>query len=137
MQNSDAQLKSALQTAQSDLDWVVSEVKAGKLSQEEAEECIRSIYDGIPTVKAASAAVMRAESAGEEGWGQESAASGAWYPQVDDSVRLLKLGGKIGRVSCHYLFVQYSCFAYTLFVQSQFHEVDQFLCPCNSCINAM
>ena len=107
MQDSGAQLKAESQAAQSDLTWVLSEVKAGKLSQQEAEDCISSISDSAPSVKAASAAVRRAESAGlEDVREQESAGlrESGWVPKMDDSVRLLKLGGKPGKVrSAHCL----------------------------------
>ena len=101
-QESDAQLKAALQTAQADLDWVVSELKAGKLSPEEAEDCIKGISDSAPTVKAAMAELKRAESRGSyAALEQESAGlrGSGWSPKKNESVRLLKFGGKIGKVS--------------------------------------
>lgn len=102
MQESDAQLKAALQTAQADLDWVVSELKAGKLTPEEAQECIKGVSDSAPTVKAATAEVKRAESRGSyEVLEQESAGlrGSGWSPKQNESVRLLKFGGKTGKVT--------------------------------------
>ena len=96
LQASEAQLKSALQAAQRDLDWITSEVKAGKLSPEEAEECMQGISESAPTVKAATAAVKQAQSFMQD----ESAglrASG-WAPKLNEAVRLLKLGGVSGKV---------------------------------------
>lgn len=101
LQNSDADLQSALTTARTDLEWVVSEVKAGKLSEEEAEECIQQVSDSVPTVTAAAAAVQRAKAQGQEelgGWESAKAGAEGWMPRVDESVRLIKLGGKIGKV---------------------------------------
>lgn len=103
LQNSDAQLQAALTAAQSDLDWVVSEIKAGKLSQQEAEECIQQVSDSVPSITAAAAAVQRAKARGQEDvWGWESArvkaGSEGWTPKVDEPVRLVKLGGKTGKV---------------------------------------
>ncbi|KAL0040772.1 hypothetical protein WJX79_005089 [Trebouxia sp. C0005] len=102
--NSDAQLQAALTAAQSDLDWVVSEIKAGKLSQQEAEECIQQVSDSVPSITAAAAAVQRAKAGGQEDvWGWESArvkaGSEGWTPKVDEPVRLVKLGGKTGKVT--------------------------------------
>ncbi|KAA6418330.1 MAG: 2 family [Trebouxia sp. A1-2] len=102
--NSDAQLQAALTAAQSDLDWVVSEIKAGKLSQQEAEECIQQVSDSVPSITAAAAAVQRAKARGQEDvWGWESArvkaGSEGWTPKVDEPVRLVKLGGKTGKVT--------------------------------------
>lgn len=101
-QASDAQLRSAIQTAKSDLDWVIAEVKSGKLSHEEAEDCIKGVSDSVPSVKTASAAVRQAEAAGlEDVRDQESAGlrESGWSPAVDEAVRLLRLGGKTGKVS--------------------------------------
>jgi len=103
LQNSDAQLQTALTAARTDLDWVVSEVKAGKLSQQEAEECVQQVSDSVPSITAAAAAVQRAKSRGQEDlWGLESARvkAGAegWTPKMDEPVRLIKLGGKTGKV---------------------------------------
>ena len=102
LQDSDAQLRSAVQTAKSDLDWVIAEVKAGKLTHEEADECIKSVSDSALSVTAALAAVKQAESGGlEDVRDQESAGlrESGWFPTVDESVRLLRLGGKTGKVS--------------------------------------
>ena len=102
MQESDAHLKAALQTAQADLDWVVSELNADKLTPEEAQECIKGISDSAPTVKAATAEVKRVESrATYEVLEQESAGlrGSGWSPKKNESVRLLKFGGKIGKVT--------------------------------------
>ena len=101
LQDSDAQFKAALQTAQTDLDWVVSELKAGKLSPDEAEECIKGISDSVPAVKAAMAEVKRAESRGSfEVLEQESAGlkGSGWSPKKNESVKLLKFGGRLGKV---------------------------------------
>ena len=103
LQNSDAQLQAALTAARTDLDWVVSEIKAGKLSQQEAEECVQQVSDSVPSTTAAAAAVQRAKSRGQEDvWGLESARvkAGAegWTPKVDEPVRLIKLGGTTGKV---------------------------------------
>ena len=103
LQNSDAQLQTALTAARTDLDWVVSEIKAGKLSQQEAEECVQQVSDSVPSITAAAAAVQRAKSRGQEDvWGWESArvkaGSEGWTPKVDEPVRLIKLGGKTGKV---------------------------------------
>ena len=104
LQNSNAQLQSALTAARTDLDWVVSEVKAGKLSHEEAEECIKQVSDSVPSVSAAALAVKRAQSGSqEEVWGWESAGAKAgvegWTPKGDEPVKLIKLGGKVGKVT--------------------------------------
>ena len=98
LQERDADVKVALQAAQADLDWIVAEVKAGKLSHEEAEEYIKDISDSAPTVKAAAVAVTHAQSGGLHE--QESAGLGnsSWSPQLHESVRLLKLGGRTGKV---------------------------------------
>ena len=104
LQESDAQFTAALQTAQADLDWVVSELKAGKLSPEEAEECIKGISESVPTVKAAMAEVKRAETRGSyEVLEQESAGlrGSGWSPKKNESVRLLKFGGRLGKVGTH------------------------------------
>ncbi len=103
LQSSDAQLLTALTAARTDLDWVVSEIKAGKLSQQEAEECVQQVSDSVPSITAAAAAVQRAKSRGQQDvWGLESARvkAGAegWTPKVDEPVRLIKLGGKTGKV---------------------------------------
>ena len=103
LQNSDAQLQTALTAARTDLDWVVSEIKAGKLSQQEAEECVQQVSDSVPSITAAAAAVQRVKSRDQEDvWGLESARvkAGAegWTPKVDEPVRLIKLGGKTGKV---------------------------------------
>ncbi|KAL0032477.1 hypothetical protein WJX77_002790 [Trebouxia sp. C0004] len=102
--NSDAQLQTALTAARTDLDWVVSEIKAGKLSQQEAEECIQQVSDSVPSITAAAAAVQRTKSRGQEDvWGWESARVEAglegWTPKVDEPVRLIKLGGRTGKVT--------------------------------------
>lgn len=80
----------------------MSELRAGKLSPEEAEDCIKDISDSVPSVKAATAEVKRAESRSSlEGLEQESAAlrGSGWSPTLKESVRLLKLGGRTGKVS--------------------------------------
>lgn len=96
LQASNAQLKSALQAAQSDLEWIISEVKAGKLSPEEAEECMQGISGSAPTVKAATAAVNQARSFLQD----ESAGlrEPGWSPKRNEEVRLMKLGGVPGKV---------------------------------------
>lgn len=96
MQDSDAQLKSALQAAQSDLDWIISEVRAGKLSPEEAEECMQGVSESALTVKAATAAVNQAKSFLRDE-SAELRASG-WSPKLNEAVRLIKLGGVPGKV---------------------------------------
>ena len=102
LQDSDAQLRSALTSAQTELDRVVTEVKSGKLSHEEAEECIQLVSESMPSVSAAAAAVKRAKSRGHEGmWDSVEAQRGVkdWAPSVDEPVRLIKLGGKVGKVT--------------------------------------
>ncbi|KAL3147779.1 hypothetical protein ABBQ32_002512 [Trebouxia sp. C0010 RCD-2024] len=94
--DSDAQLKSALQAAQSDLDWIISEVRAGKLSPEEAEECMQGVSESALTVKAATAAVNQAKSFLRDE-SAELRASG-WSPKLNEAVRLIKLGGVPGKV---------------------------------------
>ena len=90
--------KAAAGQARSQVQRVLADVRAGRVTAQEAEARLRSLEQ---QARAASAATALAGLGGDEAGGEAAALAPApegWLPRAGDAVRVLKMGGCLGTV---------------------------------------
>ena len=78
-QKAESKLQAVEKEVLSEIQWILDEAQNGNLELKEAEQCLQELVNRAP----------KQETAKE---------SGGWAPQVNQEVKIVKMGNKIGKV---------------------------------------